>query len=185
MTRIDGANPGGGTVTDIWVDTTGDTMTGSLTMSGITNISFTNTGNAIFSQTGSDLYIVGSTITVIGSPGNLELNDAVNVVLGTTTGTKIGTSTSQKLGFYNVTPVIQPTAYTQTYSTSSKTQSAVAFTGAISGTPTQVTPWGYASAQIAGSVLQELNKLGSDVIVIKNVLNSVIDDLQSLGLLAT
>lgn len=35
--------------------------------------------------------------------------DATNVALGTTTGTKIGTATSQKLGFYNATPIIQPT----------------------------------------------------------------------------
>jgi len=32
-----------------------------------------------------------------------------NIVLDTGTGTKIGTGTSQKLGFYNATPIIQPT----------------------------------------------------------------------------
>ena len=32
----------------------------------------------------------------------------VNLLLGTTTGTKIGTATSQKLAFYNSTPIIQP-----------------------------------------------------------------------------
>lgn len=31
----------------------------------------------------------------------------VNLVLGTTTGTKIGTATGQKLGFWNATPVVQ------------------------------------------------------------------------------
>ena len=36
----------------------------------------------------------------------------VDLVLGTTTGTKIGTATTQKLGFYNATPVVQPTALT-------------------------------------------------------------------------
>jgi hypothetical protein len=36
--------------------------------------------------------------------------DATNIVVGTTTGTKIGTSTSQKIGFFNKTPVVQPTA---------------------------------------------------------------------------
>lgn len=44
--------------------------------------------------------------------GNLRLYDGGNVVLGTTTGTKIGTATSQKLGFYNATPIVQPTALT-------------------------------------------------------------------------
>lgn len=38
----------------------------------------------------------------------IEMVDG-NLVLGTTTGTKIGTATSQKLGFWNATPVVQPT----------------------------------------------------------------------------
>jgi hypothetical protein len=42
--------------------------------------------------------------------GNKTVFDGVNLVLGTTTGTKVGTATTQKLGFYNATPVIQPTA---------------------------------------------------------------------------
>ena len=37
------------------------------------------------------------------------LGDGSNVRLGTTTGTKIGTSTSQKLGFFDATPIVQPT----------------------------------------------------------------------------
>jgi hypothetical protein len=42
---------------------------------------------------------------------NQTLSD-VNLILGTTTGTKIGTATTQKLGFFNATPVVQPTALT-------------------------------------------------------------------------
>lgn len=33
----------------------------------------------------------------------------VNIVLGTTTGTKLGTAATQKLGFWGATPVVQPT----------------------------------------------------------------------------
>jgi hypothetical protein len=44
--------------------------------------------------------------------GNIKINDAGNIVLGTVTGTKIGTSTSQLLGFYNATPIAQPAAVT-------------------------------------------------------------------------
>ena len=40
--------------------------------------------------------------------GNLLVTDGVNFDLGGTNGTKIGLSTSQKIGFWNVTPVIQP-----------------------------------------------------------------------------
>lgn len=41
--------------------------------------------------------------------GNVTLS-TVNLVTDTTTGTKIGTATTQKLGFFNATPVVQPTA---------------------------------------------------------------------------
>lgn len=39
----------------------------------------------------------------------LTITDAINIVLGTTTGTKLGTSATQKLGFFGATPVVQPT----------------------------------------------------------------------------
>ena len=39
----------------------------------------------------------------------VTLGDAVNISVGTGTGTVIGTATSQKIGFYNATPVIQRT----------------------------------------------------------------------------
>jgi hypothetical protein len=51
----------------------------------------------------------------IGSAGTVTLNttlaaDAQNISTDITTGTKIGTSTSQKIGFFDKTPVVQPTA---------------------------------------------------------------------------
>ena len=46
----------------------------------------------------------------ITSAGVLQIADASDITVGTTTGTKIGTATTQKLGFYNATPVVQPAA---------------------------------------------------------------------------
>jgi hypothetical protein len=43
---------------------------------------------------------------------NITISDTKNIILGTTTGTKIGTATTQKLGFFNATPVVQPSAVT-------------------------------------------------------------------------
>ena len=40
--------------------------------------------------------------------GNVILGDAINLQVGTTTGTKIGSATTQKLAFYNSTPIVQP-----------------------------------------------------------------------------
>jgi hypothetical protein len=42
--------------------------------------------------------------------GLVSLPNSSNVQLGTGAGTKIGTATTQKIGFYNATPVVQPTA---------------------------------------------------------------------------
>jgi hypothetical protein len=52
------------------------------------------------------------TITKIAATtltGLLTIMDAIDVALGTTTGTKIGTATTQKLGFWNTAPNVQPT----------------------------------------------------------------------------
>jgi len=43
------------------------------------------------------------------SPTTFTIADANDIAVGTTTGTKIGTATSQKIGFYDATPVVQPT----------------------------------------------------------------------------
>ena len=43
---------------------------------------------------------------------DLVFADAVDITLNSTTGTKIGTATTEKIGFWNTTPVVQPTALT-------------------------------------------------------------------------
>ena len=40
--------------------------------------------------------------------------DPANIAVGTTTGTKIGTATAQKIGFWNVTPIVQPSGTGET-----------------------------------------------------------------------
>lgn len=47
--------------------------------------------------------------TGLGTFAGLSITDAKNIALATTTGTKFGTATSQKLGFWNATPIVQPT----------------------------------------------------------------------------
>ncbi len=57
----------------------------------------------------------GGGTTYLG--GSINIVDAKNITLGTTTGTKIGTGTTQKLGFFNATPIVQQTTTSQTPST--------------------------------------------------------------------
>lgn len=64
---------------------------------------------------GTITYIIArtSTATIFQvNPTTITIGDAVDIVLNTTTGTKFGTSTSQKIGFYNATPIVQPTTAT-------------------------------------------------------------------------
>jgi hypothetical protein len=52
-----------------------------------------------------------SGVVTIG--GDTTIADGKNIILNSTTGTKIGTATGQKIGFFNVTPVIQPASANQ------------------------------------------------------------------------
>ncbi len=52
---------------------------------------------------------VGATVVGQWTGGSLTLPDAYNLAVGGGTGTKIGTAPTQKLGFFNATPVVQPT----------------------------------------------------------------------------
>ena len=47
-----------------------------------------------------------------GNPEGLYLYDNKSIKFGASTGGKVGTATTQKIGFWNATPVIQPTALT-------------------------------------------------------------------------
>jgi len=59
---------------------------------------------------GSNTVVLGNnSITDTYLKGNIHIEDAEDIVFDTTTGTKIGTATTQKLGFWNVTPIVQPT----------------------------------------------------------------------------
>lgn len=129
--------------------------------------------------------------------GHVTMGDAKNIILNTTTGTKIGTATTQKLGFFNATPVVQPSAYTQTYSTTDKTHSnptatalvLTAMGGTADGTLVDVgnTMSGDVSAAIEENFKEcgtAINALIVDLADVKALVNSVIDDLQALGLAA-
>jgi hypothetical protein len=117
------------------------------------------------------------------------LVDGGNFILGSTTGTKIGTATTQKLGFYNATPVVRQTAFTQTYATASATHAAPTAAvltvtdgaGTNDGTIGAIT----ADASVIAAIQElaaQINKLVADDANTKQVLNTVIDYGQSYGL---
>jgi len=114
------------------------------------------------------------------------LADGANVIVGSTTGTKIGTATTQKLGFWNSTPIVKPTAYTQAYATNTKTLAAYTPTNESSAFS------GIASGQGGSPYAQssDLNNLRAAYENLRaftengiQMLNALIDDLQAMGII--
>lgn len=70
----------------------------TITAAGRLLIGTTTEGTDILSINGSTLH-----------SGNVTMADAINFIFNTTTGTKIATATTQKIGFWNVAPIVQPT----------------------------------------------------------------------------
>lgn len=85
----------------------------SVTLSSLTAGRVTFAGTSGLLSDDADFTFATDTLTVTKIAatqftGNITTS-AVNIVTDTTTGTKIGTATNQKLGFFNSTPIIQPT----------------------------------------------------------------------------
>lgn len=138
--------------------------------------------------------IVGSSLGLNDTTGavvadGVDINDGKDITIGSTTGTKIGQSTS-KIGHFGVTPVVQPAAYTQTYSTAARTNpNATAATltdnsGGSADTTIAVIGATYSQTTIANNfadVVAMINKLTADHLASKKLLNALIDDAQALG----
>lgn len=60
-------------------------------------------------RTGTTIDEIELNATTLDFNGTIDVS-AHNIATDATTGTKIGTATNQKLGFFNQTPVVQPTA---------------------------------------------------------------------------
>lgn len=118
----------------------------------------------------------GSLPLIVSNAGDIQLNpagvvavqDARNITVGTTTGTKIGTGTTQKLGFWNATPVAQPTAVADLTTT------------ATSGT--LPTPNG--SVTVADASAPTVSELLEYCVELEAKLEAVLSRLRDIGLLA-
>jgi hypothetical protein len=134
-----------------------------------------------------DALIVTGMLTANGS---ITMGDAKDIVINTSTGTKIGTGTTQKIGFYNATPVVRPSAYTQTFSTADKTHAARtsnALSVSVGTSDNTVADVGASFSQTTlnnnfRDIADNYNLLRADLADTAQLVNSIIDDLQALGL---
>jgi hypothetical protein len=115
-----------------------------------------------------------STLTVAGATtlnGSLTMGDADDIVFNTTTGTKIGTAVAQKIGFWNVAPVVQPAAAGQA-AAAAQTQDAVTDStgGSVSTT----------LAAITAPAADATTSLTADMTAVKNALASIAAQLAKI-----
>ncbi len=154
---------GGGAITNAY-----GLRIGNITAGGTLNFAI---------STGTGLVHFGDSVD-LASRKNLTITAAA-IITDTTTGLQIGTGTTQKLGFYNNTPIVRGTAFTQTYSTAATTITQTAMTDpAAYGAGAN----GYSTGAMAQAIHAEVIALKANMVVTQNVLNGVIDQLQALGL---
>jgi hypothetical protein len=138
--------------------------------------------------------VLDSTLTVAGATtlnGSLTMGDADDIVVNTGTGTKIGTAVGQKIGFWNVTPVVQPAAAGQA-AAAAQTQDAVTdSTGGTASTTLAAITAGAAYAQAdltaiknaIASLASQLAKIRTDVANIKTLQDATRTALVNTGIM--
>jgi hypothetical protein len=112
-----------------------------------------------------------STATITGNltaDGGLTLGEGDNIAAGTVTGTKIGTSALQKFGFFNATPVTQP---------SSVPDLTVTTTGSL--------PTASGALIIANPAAPTNDELLEYCVELQGKLEALLSRLRSLGIIAT
>lgn len=88
-----------------------------------------------------------------------------------------------RIGFFGIAPAVRATAYTQTYSTASKTVAAPTVAAVATTGSTITTPYGYTTSAQADAIPTAINALAADVLNIEKNVTAIIDDLQAYGLL--
>ena len=131
-----------------------------------------------FSGLLADLQLNGTSEWAFGTTA-LTVGDANDIAVGTTTGTKIGTATSQKLGFWNVTPVIQPASADQA------ALGAVTTVGANTGTPgAGLSLIGDTSTtDQSAALMNDLAALREDLAAAFTLINQLRSDLVAVGVI--
>ncbi len=123
----------------------------------------------------------------VGAAGDVTLADAADLIFGTTTGSMLGTTNSQKIGAWGATPVVRPSAYTQTFSTADKTLGAYTAddeSGAYTGVDNTQVGAVYATVADLNALRAAYENLRAFVEDLAAFVNSVTDDLQVIGWLA-
>lgn len=160
------------------------TFTGDVTLSGGKDIIFSGTTGQPEIQVPDNLAdalslkITGGADLLVAdtSTGAIVLTVGASVRLNVAGSAQIGNATADLVAFHGATPTDQCAAYTQTYSTATRTQSNLTVgsdIGAFTDPP---------SAAEMALLRTFVNALKADLTNVKQVTNSLVDDLQEKGL---
>jgi len=131
-------------------------------------------GYAIYTAGSSPIYFGGS--ITFNSANSITMPGAASIICDAT-GLTISDDPSHKLSFFGTSPVAQRSAYTQTYSAASRTVPA----GTQSSVSDTNGTYGFAVATDRTALVTAINAARTDIIALKQVVNSLIDDSQALG----
>jgi hypothetical protein len=174
-------------------------MTTSPTAVNVERMRITSSGNVGINQASpaTTLDVVG-TVTATGFSGgtatltgSLTLSNASDIIAGTGAGTKIGTATTQKIGFWNVTPVVQPAAAGQAAAAAQTQDSLTDSTGGTASTTLAAITAGasYDQADMTAiknaiaSLASQLAKIRTDVANIKTLQDASRTALVNTGIM--
>lgn len=98
------------------------------------------------------------------------------------TGTRRFTVDDTGISFFAVASAARAAAYTQTYATATRTHANATSSAVATTAATQATPWGFGSQAQADAIPVAINAVAADLLNLKQLVNSVIDDHQTYGL---
>jgi hypothetical protein len=131
----------------------------------------------------------GDILVVDTTTGTVVLTVGAAVRLNVAGDAQIGSATTDLVAFHGSTPTDQCAAYTQTYATADRTHAnpTAATLTVTDGAGTNDNTIGAITADVSviaavQEIVDEVNKLIADMADVKQLVNSVIDDLQEKGL---
>lgn len=139
---------------------------------------FHDTANGIlYENTGTKTSATWGKVGEAGVINGFTMDDSANIAFNTGTGTKIGTAVGQKMGFWNVTPVVQPAASAQA--------DQGAMTGATMGdlVATQNSGWGANTEADFDKITTAVDELIADVTALDTLLTAIRTALVNAGIM--
>lgn len=115
----------------------------------------------------------GDGVIIVGNSSTLHIGRSAAVAV-----LKVGSG----IGFYGKAPVARSEAYAQTYAAATRTHNNVTSEAVATTGSTNSTPFGYTTGAQANAIPTAINALRVDLGNVKQLVNSVIDDLQANGL---